>query len=67
VVVDFNTSKQTVRSTCGRLGQVGAKILGVVLNRIDIDSADYHYHHGDQYHYWYYYHYEDGVGPEPKL
>jgi polysaccharide biosynthesis transport protein len=67
VVVDANTSRQTVQSTCGRLGQVGAKILGVVLNRVDIDSADYHYHHGDQYHYWYYYHYEEGAGPEPKL
>lgn len=67
VVVDADTSKQAVRSTCGRLGQVGAKVLGVVLNRVDIDSADYHYHYGGSYRYWYYYHHEEGTGPESKV
>jgi succinoglycan biosynthesis transport protein ExoP len=67
VVIDSSTSRHTVRSTCGQLDQVGAKILGVVLNRVDIDSADYQYHHRYQYHYWHYYHRDGEVESEPSV
>jgi polysaccharide biosynthesis transport protein len=52
VVVGPRTPKQLVRNACARLGQVGAKILGVVLNRVNLKSPDY-------YHYHRYYGYED--------
>ncbi|MGH7780007.1 MAG: GumC family protein [Candidatus Binataceae bacterium] len=52
VVVGPRTPKQLVRHACSRLGQVGARILGVVLNQVNMKSPDY-------YHYHRYYSYED--------
>jgi succinoglycan biosynthesis transport protein ExoP len=56
VVVGPRTPKQLVRHACARLGQVGAKVLGVVLNRVNLRSPDY-------YHYHRYYAYEDYYKP----
>jgi succinoglycan biosynthesis transport protein ExoP len=56
IVVGPRTSKQLVRHACSRLGQVGAHILGVVLNQVNIKSPDY-------YHYNRYYAYEDYSKP----
>jgi succinoglycan biosynthesis transport protein ExoP len=56
VVVGPRTPKQLVRHSCARLGQVGAKVLGVVLNRVNLRSPDY-------YHYHRYYAYEDYYKP----
>ena len=60
VVVGPRTPKQLVRHACARLGQVGAKILGVVLNRVNLKSPDY-------YHYDRYYAYEDYYKPNSTL
>jgi capsular exopolysaccharide synthesis family protein len=38
VVVDGGTSRRLVRETCLRLAHVGARILGVILNRVDVVS-----------------------------
>ncbi|HVA79379.1 MAG TPA: polysaccharide biosynthesis tyrosine autokinase, partial [Candidatus Binataceae bacterium] len=56
VVVGPRTPKQLVRHACARLGQVGARILGVVLNQVNMKSPDY-------YHYHRYYAYEDYYKP----
>ena len=56
VVVGPRTPKQLVRHACARLGQVGARILGVVLNQVNMKSPDY-------YHYHRYYAYEDYSKP----
>lgn len=56
VVVGPRTPKQLVRHACSRLGQVGARILGVVLNQVNMKSPDY-------YHYHRYYAYEDYSSP----
>lgn len=56
IVVGPRTPKQLVRHACSRLGQVGARILGVVLNQVNMKSPDY-------YHYHRYYAYEDYSKP----
>ncbi len=44
MVVGAPTSKRIVRQACARLHHVGAKIFGVVLNRVDIASHDYYFY-----------------------
>jgi polysaccharide biosynthesis transport protein len=48
VVLGANTAKQSAKSACDRLSRVGAKILGVVLNGVDIRHPDYR-EHGSYY------------------
>ena len=45
------------------LQDVGAKVLGVVLNRLDSRSPDYYYY---KYHYHYYKNYQNGDEPEEE-
>lgn len=47
VVRSGNTTKAALRRTRELLGQVNARVLGVVVNAVDVDSPDY-------YHYYYY-------------
>jgi Mrp family chromosome partitioning ATPase len=44
MIVGAPTSKRIVRQACARLHHVGAKIFGVVLNRVDIASHDYYFY-----------------------
>ncbi len=53
MVVGARTPKKTVRAACDRLEMVDAKILGVILNGVDISKPDY-----KQYTH-YYYRYDD--------
>jgi Mrp family chromosome partitioning ATPase len=53
MVVGASTPKQSVRAACDRLTSVEAKLLGVVLNGVNIKRPDYHEHTR------YYYQYED--------
>jgi Mrp family chromosome partitioning ATPase len=46
MIVGASTSKRIVQQSCARLHHVGARIFGVVLNRIDRANPnypDYHY------------------------
>jgi len=45
VVHGGKTSRQVVKRTREILHEVGAKIIGVVLNKADVRSSDYHYYH----------------------
>jgi len=45
VVHGGKTSRQVVKRTRQILHEVGAKIIGVVLNKADVRSSDYHYYH----------------------
>lgn len=45
VVHGGRTSRQVVRRTRQMLQEVGGKIIGVVLNQIDVRSHNYYYHH----------------------
>ena len=45
VVHGGKTSRQVVKRTRQMLHEIGAKIIGVVLNKADVRSSDYHYHH----------------------
>jgi capsular exopolysaccharide synthesis family protein len=47
VVRSGHTTKAALRRTRELLGQVNARVLGVVVNAVDVDSPDY-------YHYYYY-------------
>ncbi len=47
-----DTQKHIATLAVARLDQVGAKILGVVLNNVDVRS-DYHYYYGGAYSYHY--------------
>jgi Mrp family chromosome partitioning ATPase len=50
IVAGASTARKLVRETCGRLAHVGAKILGVVLNRIDLENNSYqHYSYYNSY------------------
>jgi len=46
-----NTTKAALRRTRELLGQVNAKVLGVVVNAVDVDSSDYYqyYYYGSKY------------------
>jgi polysaccharide biosynthesis transport protein len=43
------TPRQQVKTACARLEYAHAKILGVVLNKVKIHSADYHYYYHQDY------------------
>ena len=45
VVHGGKTSRQVVRRSRQMLNEIGAKIIGVVLNKAEIRSTDYHYYH----------------------
>jgi Mrp family chromosome partitioning ATPase len=51
MVVGASTPKQSVRAACDRLASVEAKVLGVVLNGVDIKRPDYHEHKRHYYQY----------------
>jgi len=55
VVHGGKSSRTVVRHSRQQLRNVGAKLLGVVLNKIDLHSADYYYYY---HHYGYYQQYE---------
>ncbi|MEW6376857.1 MAG: polysaccharide biosynthesis tyrosine autokinase [Thermodesulfobacteriota bacterium] len=52
VVLGGKTSRETLQRTKEILRQVNAKILGVVINRVDIHRSDYGYYYY-RYHYYY--------------
>jgi capsular exopolysaccharide synthesis family protein len=52
VVQGGKTSRQVVKRTRQMLQEIGAKVIGVVLNKIDLRSQEYYYYHQD---YKYYY------------
>jgi polysaccharide biosynthesis transport protein len=59
IVVGAQTPKQIVQNTCTRLNHVGARMLGLVLNRVDTEhSVGYHYYN----HY-----YSNGYGHQESL
>jgi polysaccharide biosynthesis transport protein len=60
MVIGPGTPKQLVRHACGRLEQVGAKLLGLVLNQVNLKSPDF-------YHYNRYYAYEDYYQPNGRV
>jgi polysaccharide biosynthesis transport protein len=52
VIVGASTSKRIVRQACARLANVGARIFGVALNRVDRANHDYYYYNPyDSYYY----------------
>jgi Mrp family chromosome partitioning ATPase len=51
VVVGRSTSKQLVRRACTRISDTGARLLGVVLNRVSAYHASYYPYNG-YYHYY---------------
>jgi polysaccharide biosynthesis transport protein len=57
VVHGGKSSRTVVRHSRQQLRNVGAKLLGVVLNKIDLHSADYYYYY---HHYGYYQQYDAG-------
>jgi polysaccharide biosynthesis transport protein len=46
MIAATDTPRQVVSEACSRLQYVGAKVLGMVLNKMDITSPDYRYHNG---------------------
>ncbi|HSE34390.1 MAG TPA: polysaccharide biosynthesis tyrosine autokinase [Pyrinomonadaceae bacterium] len=53
VVQGGKTSRQVVKRTRQMLQEIGAKVIGVVLNKIDLRSQDYYYYHQDYKNYYY--------------
>ncbi len=47
VVHGGKTSRQVVKRTRQILQEIGAKIIGVVLNKVEVRSGDYYYYHYD--------------------
>jgi Mrp family chromosome partitioning ATPase len=62
VVHGGKTSRQVARHTRQMLQEIGARIIGVVLNKIDLRSQDHYYYR--QYYRDYYSHY--GSDPNGK-
>jgi capsular exopolysaccharide synthesis family protein len=63
LVAGGKTSRKLVMESCGRLMHVGAKILGVILNRVDITGESY-YRYG---HYSYYSSYAPKPAPTDQV
>jgi len=65
VVIEANrTSRSLVVNTRSRLGEVNAKLLGAVVNKLNIRNAGYgYYYYYDGYHD---YHYEPDDPDAPK-
>jgi capsular exopolysaccharide synthesis family protein len=53
LIVGTDTPRQVVTEACSRLDFVGAKVLGVVLNKVNVSSPDYRYYNGYTYRYSY--------------
>lgn len=53
VVLSGKSSRNVVRRSRQLLSEVGAKIFGVVLNRVDVHSQDYYYYKNKYYGYQY--------------
>jgi Mrp family chromosome partitioning ATPase len=49
VVRGQETTRDVLREACSRLQYAQAKVLGVVLNRVDMNNGDYAYYHQDLY------------------
>jgi Mrp family chromosome partitioning ATPase len=49
VVSNQETPKYVVREACSRLNYARAKILGVMLNRVNLRSGDYAYYYRPYY------------------
>ncbi len=63
VVRAFLTSKQAVKAGLEQLQNVGAKILGVVFNSVDMEKEGSYY---SSYYYSYYYYAQDGTKKRKK-
>lgn len=50
--------KKAIKSAAARLWNVGAKILGVVLNDVDLERPEYSYYYRDYYQHYHYYDYD---------
>lgn len=55
------TPKKIVKEACARLSYARAKVLGTVLNKVDLQRSGYYYHN---YYYYAPYHYDGGVEGE---
>lgn len=62
IVADSTVSKRIVRDACSRLSQVGARILGVILNRVEVDGKS---RYGDHYGYYHSYKPREDRGGNP--
>ena len=49
VVNGQETTRDVLKEACSRLQYAQAKVLGVVLNRVDLNNGDYGYYHRDLY------------------
>ena len=59
VIRSGQTTKQALRRSCDILTQVNAKVVGVLLNAVDLSSPDYYYYYEYQSKYARYYRNED--------
>lgn len=62
VIRSSKTTKQALRRARDILGQVNAKVVGVLLNAVDLTSPDYYYYYEYQGKYSGYYRDEDSAG-----
>ena len=63
VVKGAMTPRKVLRDARRRLDGVGARILGAILNDVDITSGDYYYYNR---YYYSYYHKDDDATPKPQ-
>jgi len=61
VVGGQETPKKVVKEACARLSYARAKVLGTVLNKVDLQRSGYYYHN---YYYYTPYRYDGGVEAE---
>ncbi len=47
----FKTAKEAVQKSGSHLASVGAKILGVALNEVNLEKSEYYYYYGQYYDY----------------
>jgi capsular exopolysaccharide synthesis family protein len=66
VIRSGQTTKQALRRSRDILTQVNAKVVGVLLNAVDLSSPDYYYYYEYQGKYAAYYRDEDSSGHEDE-
>jgi len=66
VIKPGKTRKRDLRNALEQLRGVGARVLGLVLNGVDLDNRKYNYYYGEHYSQYSHYYEQDSVGEKHK-
>lgn len=66
VIKAASTPAPSVKNAIDQVSDVGAKVIGCILNNVDLEKEDYYYSYYRYYHYYYYYYDKEGKKKKKK-